>query len=365
MITSTISSLDLQLFAEEKTEKATPKRRKEAREKGQVIRSVEINSAIIILVSFYIMKFFSGSIIHNLEDIYKSALAVNAPLDDIFTYNGLQNGLTKMILKAFLAVLPITVGCLIAGIVVNYVQVGFLFTTKPLKPDLNRINPIQGFKRIFSKRAIYELIKALLKLAVIIGIVYKTFEESLKSMPLLLNMQINSGFLHICNQIFQMAIRCGFALLAMSAFDYFYQWWDYEKNLRMTKQEVKEEFKQAEGDPQVKGRIREMQRQLSMGRMIQEIPHADVVIVNPTHYAIALVYKPDKNDAPIVVAKGQGYIALRIKKEAAEHHITIVENKPLAQALYDTTEIGQAIPPELYRAVAEVLAYVYSLKQEI
>ncbi|HHW71084.1 MAG TPA: flagellar biosynthesis protein FlhB [Clostridiales bacterium] len=365
MIKTNNCILNLQLFAEEKTEKATPKRRREAREKGQVIRSVEINSAAIILVSFYVMKVFSDFIIHNLKDIYISALALDIPLDSVYTYSGLQNGLIKLILKVLLAILPIISSCFIVGLVINYVQVGFLFTAEPLKPDLNRINPLQGFKRIFSKRAIYELIKSLLKLAIIIGIVYNTFEESLKSMPLLLNMQLNSGFAYICNQIFQMAIRCGFALLAMSVFDYFYQWWDYEKSLRMTKQEIKEEFKQTEGDPQVKGRIRELQRQMAMNRMMQEIPNADVIIVNPTHYAIALVYDPDKNDAPFVVAKGKDYIALKIKEKAAEHHIAIVENRSLAQALYNTTEIGQVIPPELYHAVAEVLAYVYSLKKEI
>ncbi len=358
-------TFDLQLFAEEKTEKATPKRRREAREKGQVIRSIEINSAVTILVAFYMINFFSEYIIKNLKDIYINFLDIDIPLDNIFTYKGLQNGLMKAALKMLVSILPILGGCLIAGLVVNYLQLGFMFTTKPLKPDLNRVNPIQGFKRIFSKRALYELLKSLLKLAVIIGIVHKIFEESIESMPTLLNMQVGSGFSYICNQIFQIGIKCGFALLAMAAFDYLYQWWDFEKSIRMTKQEIKEEFKQTEGDPQVKGRIREMQRQLSMSRMMQEIPKADVVIVNPTHYAVALSYDPDKNDAPVVLAKGQDYMALKIKEKAKEYDITIVENKPLAQALYGTTEIGQAIPPDLYHAVAEVLAYVYGLKQDI
>lgn len=356
--------LDLQLFAEEKTEKATPKKRREARERGQVIRSVEINSAVTILIAFYMMKLFANVIINNLEEIYTHFLYIDKPLDGIFTYKGLQKGLINIIIKMSLAVLPVLGGCFIMGIVINYIQVGFLFTTKPLEPDLNRINPIQGFKRLFSKRAIYELLKSLLKLGVIIGVVYDIFVESIRAMPMLLNIQISSGFAYICNQVFRIAIKCGFALLAMSIFDYVYQWWDYEKSLRMTKHEIKEEYKQTEGDPQVKGRIREMQRQLSMSRMMQDIPEADVVIVNPTHFAVALMYDPETNDAPLVVAKGKNYIAIKIKELANEHDIMIVEDKPLAQALYKTTEIGQAIPAELYHAVAEVLAYVYSLRDE-
>ena len=354
--------LDLQLFAEEKTEKATPKKRREAREKGQVIRSGEINTAMTILVAFYMMKLFASPIINNLKDIYTQFLYIDRPLDNLFTYKGLQKGLINTTLKMLLVVLPVLGSCFIVAIVVNYVQVGFMFTTKPLEPDLNRINPIQGFKRLFSKRAIYELLKSLLKLGIIIGVVYDIFLESLKAMPMLLNMQISSGFIYICNQVFRIAIKCGFALLAMSLFDYIYQWWDYEKSLRMTKHEIKEEYKQTEGDPQVKGRIRELQRQISMSRMMQDVAKADVVIVNPTHFAVALVYDPKENDAPFVVAKGQGYIALKIKERAQEHDIAIVEDKPLAQALYKTTDIGHVIPFELYHAVAEVLAYVYSLR---
>ncbi|NMA94757.1 MAG: flagellar biosynthesis protein FlhB [Clostridiales bacterium] len=356
--------MDLQLFAGEKTEKATPKRRREAREKGQVIKSIEINASIMILITFTIIKLFAGNIMGNLKNIFVDYLYMDMPIDTFFTYSGLHKNLIDITIKSFLTIFPILASCLIVAIVVNYLQVGFIFTGAPLKPDLNRINPIQGFKRLFSKRSIYELLKSLVKLGIIIGVVYDVFFENIRAMPSLLDMQIGAAFGYILAQIFNIAIRCGFALLAMSVFDYIYQWWDYEKDLRMTKHEVKEEYKETEGDPEVKRRIRQLQRQMSMSRMMQEIPKADVVIVNPTHIAVAIVYDSDENDAPIVIAKGQGYVAENIKERARQHNIAIVEDKPLAKTLYDTTEIGSVIPAELYHAVAEVLAYVYSLDNE-
>lgn len=354
--------INLQLFAEEKTEKATPKRRREAREKGQVLQSKEISSAIVIIASFFSLKLLGPYMFERLLSFS------NSFYKEYFSNLGLlSTGDITILMMRFIAVVaiiagPITVIILILGVSSSYLQTGFLFTTKTLEMKLSRLNPIEGFKRLFSKRALVELIKCIFKVTVVGYLIYSYTIKEIYNIFKLLDLNIESIVTYIGSTVVNVGIRCGVALLVLSVFDYGYQWWEYEKNLRMTKQEVKEEFKQTEGNPQIKSKIREKQRQMAMRRMMQDVPKADVVITNPTHYAIALKYDKDKFSAPYVLAKGVDLVAQNIKDIAKKHGVPTVENRPLAQTLYNTVEIGEMIPEELYQAVAEVLAYIYSLK---
>ena len=357
-----INSIDLQLFAEEKTEKATPKKRREARQRGQVFRSIEFNSAVILIAGFLVLKLLSSYMQDKLQSVYVQYIGSQTPADDLFTISGIARLTQQLIYTLFIVLMPVLSLIMVSGLASNYWQVGFLFTAKPLVPNINRLNPIEGFKRIFSKRAFAELLKSFFKLAIIIYVAYSELSNSVRTLTRLAEWDLYRSFLYISETAFRTGMKIALILLLLGIFDYFYQWWEYERSLRMTKQELKEEYKQVEGDPLIRSRIRERQRQLAMRRMMQEIPKADAVITNPVHYAVALRYDPDENDAPVVVAKGQDYLALRIKEIAKENDVTVVQNSPLAQARYNSTDIGQAIPPELFHAVAEVLAYVYSIK---
>jgi flagellar biosynthetic protein FlhB len=229
-------------------------------------------------------------------------------------------------------------------------------------PNLNKLNPLEGFKRLFSKTAFVELVKSIFKIGIIGYVIYDYLKGNIEVVPELLNMNIESSAVFIGNTIINIGIRAAAVLLILSIFDYAYQIWDYEKSIRMSKQEIRDEYKEIEGNPQIKSKIKEKQRQLALRRMMAEVPNADVIITNPTHFAVAVRYDANASDAPQVIAKGKDLIAQKIKETAKENKVPIVENKPLAQALYKSVEIGENIPSELYKAVAEVLAYVYSLR---
>jgi flagellar biosynthetic protein FlhB len=264
---------------------------------------------------------------------------------------------------AFLKIiLPIFAVAFLTGLITGYSQVGFLFTTKTLQIKLNRLNPLSGLKRIFSVRSLTELIKSIFKIVVVGIIGFSYLKGEVVNMLKTMDMDVVSIAAYIGVTATNVAIRMCIALLVLGVLDYGYQWWEYEKNIRMTKQEIKEEYKQTEGNPEIKSKIKQKQRQISLRRMMQSVPEADVVITNPTHYAVAIKYDIKISDAPVVLAKGQDYMALKIKEKAKENGIEIVENKSLARALYSTVEIGEKIPPDLYQAVAEVLAFVYGLK---
>jgi len=360
-----IYKINLQLFAqggEERTEKATPKKRREARKKGQVFQSREISTALVLLFTFVALRVFGSKIYSELALFAKKVFEEYPQIDGLYMPDILArvfiDGLT-VILKT---VGPILLIGMITGLIVSYAQVGFLFTLETLKPNFSRINPLNGFKRLFSLRGLVELVKAVLKAGIIIYLSYSYLNGKVQSITSLMEMDIISIASFIGVTSVDLAIRICVALVIIGALDYMYQWWDFEKNMKMTKQEVKEEYKQVEGNPEIKSKIKQKQRQISMRRMMQEVPKADVVITNPTHFACALKYDAEKAPAPVLLAKGQDYVALRIKEIARENRVEIVENKQLARTIYDTVEVGQAIPPELYQAVAEVLAFVYSLK---
>lgn len=354
--------INLQLFSsEEKTEKPTPKKRKEAREKGQVLQSKEINSALILIFTFLALRIFGKYMYENLIMFTTSMFTQYGQMVDLFTIKGISNLFLKMILVTVMVSGPIIAMAFIIGGASSLVQVGFLFTTKTLEFKLSRLNPIEGFKRIFSKKSIVELAKSMIKIVVVGYVVYSYMIKQFPSIINLTGMSINVTVKAIGQNAFNIAIRAGGVLVVLAAFDYLYQWWDHEKNLKMGKQEIKQEYKQTEGNPQIKSKIKEKQRQIAMRRMMQDVPKADVIITNPTHFAVALKYERDRFDAPYVIAKGQDLIAQNIKKIGANNLVPIVENKPLAQSLYKSSEIGDIIPEDLYQAVAEVLAYVYGL----
>jgi flagellar biosynthetic protein FlhB len=257
---------------------------------------------------------------------------------------------------------PFFVIAMIMGALGSYVQIGFLFTAEPLKPKFSNLNPLKGLKRIFSTRSLFELIKSIAKVILIFMVAWKSIQAEFTNMMKLMDMDIGPITVYILNTALDIAIKICFSMLAISAVDYFFQRLRHEKDIRMTKQEIKEEYKQMEGNPEIKSKIKQKQREISMRRMLQEVPKADVVITNPTHLAIAIKYEPQKKSAPYVVAKGADFMAQRIKEVAKENQIYTMENKPLAQALYKTVDVGDAVPPELYKAVAEVLAFVYKLE---
>lgn len=357
--------IDLQLFAEaEKTEKATPKKRRDAREEGRVLHSREVTAAFILFMTFLVLKVYGkygfNYLLEYMTRVYKNI----ENIDQLFYENNLMIGFTKTVGIFFGLAIPILITAFIAALAINYLQVGFLFTTKPLKIKLDRINPIEGFKRLFSKRALMELLKSILKILLIGYSAYSFIKNNITRIIILPRLEPTIIFRNIADISFSFGIRIIGVLTVLAFLDYLFQWREYEKNLMMTKQEIKEEYKQTEGDPLVKSKIRENQRKIAMSRMIQEVPKADVIITNPTHIAIAIKYDRERYHAPYILAKGVDIIAENIKRVGEENSIPVVENKPLARALYDSVEIGDVIPEELYEAVAEVLAYVYSLKDD-
>ena len=260
-------------------------------------------------------------------------------------------------------VAPVVLFLLVAALVANYAQVGVLFTGQPLMPKANRLSPLTGIKRIFSARGLVELAKGLFKIGAVSYLTWLTIAAEADRMVAFMDMGIGQILLLSGNIVLTLAFRITLLLLVMAILDYAFQRWDYEKNLRMTKQEVKEELKQQEGDPQQRARVRSLQREMSQRRMMGDVEQADVVVTNPTHIAVALKYKSDTMDAPIVLAKGQRLVAERIKELAREAGVPLVENKPLARALFKTAQIGEQIPEELFKAVAEVLAFVFQLRR--
>lgn len=356
--------VNLQIFADDsgKTEKATSKKRSDARKKGQVLQSREITAALVLISIFLSLKIFGGFMYNELQTFTKKILTEYPKYNGEFTINVVNKIFTDTFIVFLKTVAPVLAIAVVTGLATNYAQVGFLFTTETLGLKLERLNPINGFKRLFSLQAFVELLKSIIKMTIVAFIAYDYLKGEAVNVFNMMSMEVADIAIYIATISINLAIRLCMAMIFLGILDYVYQWWQYEKNLRMSKHEVKEENKQAEGNPEIKSKVRQKMRQMSMRRMMQEIPKADVVITNPTHFAVAVKYDQNASAAPVVIAKGQDFIAQRIKEVARDNKIEIVENKPLARALYDKVEIGQSIPPELYQAVAEVLAFVYSLK---
>ncbi len=358
--------IDLQLFADdgstgEKTEAATPRRREEARKKGQVFKSVDLNSAVILLVGTATIFATFPYMSKQLQDFTRLYL-LNRGLTD-FTNEYACMLINETILLMAKVLLPVLGATFIAALLITYFQVGFIFSGETLIPKLERLNPLEGFKRIFSRRALVELLKSVLKVTVTGYIVYSVIRKNLFIFPRFVDMEPGEIIVAISGVILEMAIKVGIVFIVIGIIDYLYQWYEYEKSLKMSKYDIKQEYKQVEGDPYIKSRQRQIQREVAMRRMMAEVPKADVVITNPTHFAVALKYDSKSMSAPEVVAKGQDFMALKIREVAREHEVSIVENPPLARLLYSSVEIGDLVPEDLYQAIAEVLAFVYKQKK--
>lgn len=368
-----ILEYNLQFFAEgqggEKTEPATQKKLSDARKEGQVAKSREIANGLGLLALFLVLKFWVGNMGEQLLAVF-SEFYGRIPEMVIF-WNGFmpENDarlvFREMMIRVVIIVAPIFLVAFIIAFLCDVAQVGWHPTGKPMQPKLSKIDPIAGFKRIFSLNAVVELIKSIAKVGLIIYICYNYMKDrwallfDLYDMPLLQAIALSG------ETVTDLGIRISIVYMFIAAADFAYQKIKFSRDMRMTKQEVKEEYKQQEGDPQVKGKIKQRMREASQRRMMQNLPQADVVITNPTHYAVAIKYDPKVADAPIVIAKGEDFLAAKIKEVAKEHKIEIVENKPLARMLYANVDVGQAVPPELYQAVAEVLAFVYHLQGKV
>ncbi|RXI97993.1 flagellar biosynthesis protein FlhB [Anaerobacillus alkaliphilus] len=355
--------VDLQFFAQEKTEKATPKKKQETRKKGQVAKSTDVNTAIILLLVFIFLwligSFLGKQTMKFLQYMFQEYLLFDLTPENV---HSLFLEITK---QAVIFTAPLMFMAMLAAIASNYLQVGFLFAPEAIKMKLSKLDPIQGFKRIYSIRAIVELLKSLLKIALVGLVTFTILWISIEQILILALIPLTDSLSFIGNLTVTMGVAVSILLIFLAVLDYMYQRFDHEKNIRMSKQDIKDEYKKSEGDPLIKSKIKEKQRQMAMQRMMQEVPKADVVITNPTHYAIALKYDGEKMDAPVVIAKGVDFIAQKIKGVAKHHEIITVENRPLARALYDQADIGDEVPEELFKAVAEVLAYVYRLKNKV
>lgn len=365
---------DLQFFAKEgpggeKTEEATGKRLNDARKKGQVAKSQEITVAADLFAFFIILRVYKQILGTNFtflfNYIYDNIPDTIVMVDGYIPRSTINSLFIKIILIVLLTALPYLLAGFALALICNIVQFGFKITTEPLKPKFDKFNPVNGFKRIFSVQSLFNLLKAVLKITLISLVVYFTLTGRKESIFLLYDMPLRQAIALMGDIIIEVGIKCASAYIFIAIIDFIYQKHKFREDMKMTKQEVKDEYKDAEGDPQVKSKQKQKMREAAMRRMMKELPKADVVITNPTHYAVALVYHQDEDPAPKLVAKGADFMAQRIKDVAKENNIEIVEDKPLARMLYANVDIGEFIPPELYKAVAEVLAYVYKLQGKI
>ena len=347
-----------------KTEKATPKKRRDERKKGNVFLSQDAVAVVTLLGSFSVFWMMSGRIAEQLTGFMRFCftqvdLAGGLAVDDMLRELTMQA--LGLMARTVLPITLVTAGC---AVVATFAQTRLLVSGELMKPKFNRINPLEGFKRLFSLKSVINALKGILKISILMVIVYFSIENMFHESAKYLYADIRASCTHLFSQGMGMIIKIGIAFIALAALDFMYQWWDYERQLKMSKQEVKEEYKQTEGDPQVKGKIKEIQRRRAQQRMMQQVPSADVVIRNPTHVAVALRYKPDQDDAPVVVAKGLDELALRIVQVAEDNGVAVVENVTLARSLYAETELNYQIPFDLYGPVAEVLVYVLKLDQD-
>ena len=361
---------NLQLFAKEgaggeKTEAATPKKLQDARKEGQVAKSIEIITAFMLLGLFLGLKVFIGFIgegfLRSFKDIYSSMARI---VSDEVNLNIMCSIIGDAMYDICIISAPLMLIAFVVAIIFNIAQVKWEPTAKPLMPKFDKINPISGMKKLFSKDKLMELLKSVLKVGVLSYVVYDALKDQYGLLFELYQFTLTNAVVVIGNLIIDLGVKISAFFLIIAAIDLFYQKRKFAEDMKMTKQEVKDEYKNSEGDPQIKGKIKAKMREASQRRMMQALPDADVVITNPTHQAVALKYDKEKSTAPIVIAKGADYLAQKIKEIARENKIEIVENKPVARMLYYNVDVEQEIPPELYQAVAEILAYVYGLKNE-
>lgn len=359
--------LNLQFFSAEsegRTEKATDKKRNDARKKGQVAQSKELNTAVLIIGFCGISLLIGGYMLDGMKQSLTDGFGYISKVTGDSNQNLILAALSESIIQFLLTCLPLWACLMVIAFVICYVQVRFKVSFEPMKFKMSKMNPLNGFKRIFSKDTLITLVFAVAKVTILGAVAVNLIKGKIPTFIGMYQMSLFVILKTLSMAVVQLGFFVGGAFLIMAILDYVYQWFKHEDSIKMTKQEIKEEYKNAEGDPQVKSKIKQKMRQASMQRMMQAVPEADVIITNPTHFAIALKYDEGSNRAPIVVAKGVEYVAQKIKEKGKESGIPIVENKPLARSLYYTVDLDKEIPPELYGAVAEVLAFVYNLQKK-
>lgn len=364
---------NLQLFAKdgqggEKTEPATQKKLDDARKEGQVAKSTEVVNAVYLLVIFFVLKFMLGmmgeGMLESFSTAYQLIPTYATGAEDIANVGTATYIIKEIILKIIVILLPVFAITFLINFVLNVAQVKWKPTGKPLQPKFNKLSPMKGVKRIFSKQSLINLLKSVAVVAICIYIVYSAWLNNYQMLYSLYDMSFMESIETVGNMVLDICIRISMVYLFIGFADYIFQKRKFSEDMKMTKQEVKDEYKNTEGDPQIKSQQKRRMREVSQRRMMQQLPEADVVITNPTHFAVALKYDLEIAGAPVVIAKGEDYLAQKIKEVAREHGIEIYENKPLARALYQSVDVGEEIPQELYQAVAEVLAFVYNMKKK-
>jgi len=346
---------------QEKTERATPKKRQEARKKGQVAKSRDVTSVAVLLACLIFFWFGASGMVEKTMALSRWVLVRSGQFTiDCDTIQGLSVGL---IYKTFSILSPLLLTAFFMALVANYLQVGFVLSSESVQPKLSKIDPVKGFQKLFSLRSLVELLKNIFKISIVGFVVYVIISREIDHFVPLMDQSVWGILIYIAGVIFKIVLMVCLVLIILATLDYIFQKWEFEKDLKMTKQEVKDESKQTEGDPLVKARIKRLQRDIARKRMMASIPKADVVITNPTHLAVALCYDQANMFAPKVVAKGAGFIAENIKDIARRNNVPIVNNKPLARVLYKNVNVDEMIPENLYKAVAEILAFVYRMKR--
>lgn len=345
----------------DKTEEATPKKKSDARKKGQVAKSKEVSMTLTLICLTFVLMVFGDFVFNEMKNIMQ--IFLNNYLKPGITFNMLKDVLIISLERIAIAFLPIAIPILIIGVCGNLIQTGFLFTKDPLKPNFAKLNPIEGFKKLFSVRSLAEMIKSISIISILLYVGYNFAVSNFNDVMIISNLSFNVLPSKLNKLVGKILFKFSLTMSVISVMDYVFQYRQHKKDLKMSKQEIKEEFKQMEGDPQIKSKIRQKQREMAMRRMMQSVPDATVVITNPTHFAVALKYENDGKSAPKVVAKGADRVALKIKEIALENKVPIFENKMLARTIYDTVELENEIPQDLYQAVAEILALVYKLKK--
>ncbi len=345
------------MAGEDKTEKATPKKRRDQRKEGNVLQSKEVVTAVSVLGIFSIVRLLAEFLMKNI--LSYTARMCEQSATYVINTDSYMRLVVDVITVVVMVVGPVCAAAMILGIIPTIAQTRGLFTMKAAQPKFSRLNPLEGIKKMFSMQALAGIVKGLIEVIAIGVMVFNDIKDRMPRILSLMNAGVMQGIAYSALSIYDIVMSICIVLVFVAAADYLFQWWQFEKKLKMSKQEIKDEFKQMEGDPQIKSKIKQRQREMAQSRMMQEVPTADVVIRNPTHYAVALRYDQDKNRAPQVIAKGKDYLAMKIVQIAEKNNVYCMENPPLARALYSQVELGREIPYELYDAVAEVLTTVY------
>jgi len=344
---------------QEKTEEATPKKKEDARKEGNVAKSQDVSGVVTLVVGVVVLMFYLKFVVYKIMNFYVYYLTF---FSHEFTLNDILSLFLKSIFEVLLLLAPIALAIMLAGVLGNVAQFGFLFSTKSIQPKLSKLNPISGLKNMFSMKKLFEGVKMTLKVAIAFTVGFNLFLGWLNEIPKLELFDLMTQIEWLMDKAVILAWTMIGVFLVFAAIDFAFQKYSYNKSLKMSKQEIKDEMKNSEGNPEIKAKIRQIQMKMASQRMMGEVPKADVVVTNPTHYAVAIRYNREEDKAPKVIAKGTDHLAQKIKEIARENDVMVVENKPLARQLYADVEIEQEIPEKLYKAVIELLVYVYKTK---